>query len=65
MMPKVSVCIPTYNCARYLPKAIQSVLEQSFADYELVICDNASTDRVRTSVANTRIRAYGIYVLAI
>jgi glycosyltransferase involved in cell wall biosynthesis len=43
-MPKISVCIPTYNTARYLPQAIGSVLEQEFADYELVVCDNASTD---------------------
>lgn len=43
-MPKVSVCIPTYNTARYLSDAIDSVLAQDFGDYELVICDNASTD---------------------
>jgi hypothetical protein len=43
-MPKVSVCVPTYNTARYLPETIESVLRQEFADYELVICDNASTD---------------------
>jgi glycosyltransferase involved in cell wall biosynthesis len=43
-MPKISVCIPTYNCARYLREAIDSVLQQEFDDYELVICDNASTD---------------------
>lgn len=43
-MPKISVCIPTYNTARYLPEAIESVLSQDFADFELVICDNASTD---------------------
>lgn len=43
-MPKVSVCIPTYNSARYLDAAIESVLTQEFTDYELVICDNASTD---------------------
>ena len=42
--PLVSVCIPTYNCARYLGEAIESVLAQSFADYELVVVDNASTD---------------------
>jgi glycosyltransferase involved in cell wall biosynthesis len=44
MKPKVSVCIPTYNTARYLPEAIESVLCQEFDDNELVICDNASTD---------------------
>jgi glycosyltransferase involved in cell wall biosynthesis len=44
MTPKVSVCIPTYNTARYLPTAIESVLRQDFSDFELVICDDASTD---------------------
>jgi glycosyltransferase involved in cell wall biosynthesis len=58
-MPKVSICIPTYNTARYLPEAIESVLEQSFTDYELVICDNASTDQtaeVCSSYDDPRIR---------
>jgi glycosyltransferase involved in cell wall biosynthesis len=43
-MPKISVCIPTYNSARYLGQAINSVLQQEYNDYELVVCDNASTD---------------------
>jgi glycosyltransferase involved in cell wall biosynthesis len=43
-MPLVSICIPTYNTARYLAQAIESVLAQDFSDYELVILDNASTD---------------------
>jgi len=43
-MPKVSVCIPTFNTARYLPEAVQSVLDQEFTDYELVVYDDASTD---------------------
>lgn len=42
--PKVSVCIPTYNGARYLPGAIASVLAQTYQDFEVVIVDNASTD---------------------
>lgn len=41
---KVSVCIPTFNYARYLPDAINSVLEQTFYDFELLIIDNCSTD---------------------
>lgn len=44
-MPQVSICIPTHNTARYLPETIESVLSQDFTDFELVICDNASTDQ--------------------
>ena len=43
-MSTISVCIPTYNTARYIGQSIQSVLSQDCQDYELVICDNASTD---------------------
>jgi glycosyltransferase involved in cell wall biosynthesis len=51
-MPKISVCIPTYNAARYLREAIESVLQQEFSDYELVICDDASTDDTSTLVSS-------------
>jgi len=43
-MPKVRVVIPTYNREKYLRIAIQSVLNQTFQDFELYILDNASTD---------------------
>ncbi|RYG48803.1 MAG: glycosyltransferase family 2 protein [Chitinophagaceae bacterium] len=43
--PKVSVLIPTYNYAHFLDETIQSVLNQTFADYELIIVDNNSTDK--------------------
>ena len=42
--PKISVLVPTYNYARFLPEAIGSVLAQDFADFELIISDDASTD---------------------
>jgi glycosyltransferase involved in cell wall biosynthesis len=42
--PKISVLIPTYNYARYLPEAIESVLEQDWRDLELLISDDDSTD---------------------
>jgi len=41
---KVSVLIPTFNYARYLPQAIESVLAQSCGDFELLISDDASSD---------------------
>jgi len=50
--PLVSVCVPTYNRATYLKKAISSVLEQTFKNYELIIVDNASTDETRDVVAS-------------
>jgi|SRR5262245_37494632 len=58
-MPKVSVCIPVYNGQRYLRVAIDSVLHQDFDDYELVICDNASTDdtpRICRNYEDARLR---------
>ena len=42
--PAVSVLIPTYNYAGYLPEAINSVLAQDFEDFEVIIADDASTD---------------------
>ena len=43
--PRVSVGMPIYNAERYLEEALESLLGQSFDDFELVISDNASTDR--------------------
>lgn len=43
-MPKVTVCIPTYNRCDYLKYSINSVLQQSYPDFELIICDDGSTD---------------------
>jgi glycosyltransferase involved in cell wall biosynthesis len=42
--PLVSVAIPAYNCERYIAQSIESLLNQSFRDFELIISDNASTD---------------------
>lgn len=49
--PKVSVLIPTYNYARYLPEAIESVLGQDFQDFELLISDDCSTDNSAEVIA--------------
>ncbi|MBD2516747.1 glycosyltransferase family 2 protein [Nostoc sp. FACHB-973] len=43
-MPKITVCIPTFNRISLLPYAIDSVFNQSEQDFELIICDDGSTD---------------------
>lgn len=43
-VPKVSIGLPVYNGEKYLSEAIDSFIAQTFTDWELVICDNASTD---------------------
>lgn len=47
-MARVSIGLPVFNGENFLESAIRSVLEQSFDDLELVISDNASTDRTET-----------------
>jgi glycosyltransferase involved in cell wall biosynthesis len=42
--PRVSIGLAVRNGARYLSEAIDSILAQTFTDFELIICDNASTD---------------------
>ena len=43
--PAVSVLMPAYNAERYIGEAIDSILSQSFTDFELIISDDASMDR--------------------
>lgn len=42
--PVVSIGLPVYNGERYLDAALRSILNQTYSDLELIICDNASTD---------------------
>lgn len=43
-MPKVSIVLPSYNYDQYLDERIQSLLDQTYQDFELIIVDDASTD---------------------
>ncbi|MBC7224455.1 MAG: glycosyltransferase family 2 protein, partial [Anaerolineae bacterium] len=49
--PLVSVITPTYNRAALLPRSMESVLSQDFADLELIVVDDGSTDRTPQVVA--------------
>lgn len=46
-MPKVTVIVPNYNHEKYLPKRIESILNQTFTDFELLLLDDCSTDNSR------------------
>ena len=44
LSPEVSVCVPTYRYGKYLTRTIESVLSQTLQNWELVICDDCSSD---------------------
>ncbi len=44
-VPAVSVVLPAYNCEKYIAKAIESVLHQTFIDFEFIIINDGSADR--------------------
>lgn len=61
--PRVSLGMPLYNAERYLREAFDSLLDQDFEDFEIVVCDNASTDSTwdiceQYAARDSRIRLY-------
>ncbi|WP_373531580.1 glycosyltransferase family 2 protein [Vampirovibrio sp.] len=57
--PLISIIMPTYNAQRYIGKAIQSVLDQTYPHWELIIVDDASSDETESVVqgfSDARIR---------
>ena len=57
--PKISVIIPMYNAEKYLRTCIESVLNQTFTDFELILIDDCSTDKtleIAKSFDDPRIR---------
>ena len=43
-MPEISVIVPVYNCEKYIGKCIESILNQTFKDLELILIDDGSAD---------------------
>src|SRR5437899_5669846 len=59
--PRVSVIVPNYNHARYLRKRIETVLAQTYQDFEVILLDDGSTDESREILSSyasgSRVRA--------
>ena len=60
-MAEISVIMPVYNAGKFLQQAVESILQQSFTDFEFLICDDCSTDHsgevlARYATADKRIK---------
>lgn len=53
-LPLVSIIVPNYNHAKYLPARMDSILNQTFQDFEVIILDDCSTDNSRTVIDSYR-----------
>lgn len=59
MNPKISVIVPAFNCEKTIEKCVNSIINQTFSDWELIIIDDGSTDdtfRIINSFNDSRIR---------
>jgi glycosyltransferase involved in cell wall biosynthesis len=55
-LPSISVIIPCYNAARFLPETLESVLAQTFSEFELIVIDDGSTDGTAQVIDRYRLR---------
>jgi len=57
--PLVSICIPTYNNARFLRESLDSIVNQTYSNKEIIVSDNASTDGTK-EIADEYVKKYGV-----
>jgi len=61
MNPEISVIIPAYNTEAYIRRAVDSILDQTFSDFEIIVVDDASTDntvQVLTEINDPRLKIF-------
>jgi glycosyltransferase involved in cell wall biosynthesis len=59
-IPKVSICIPAYNQTKYLKRVLDSVFEQTFTDFELIVSDDSTTTEVKQLIDTYKSQALTI-----
>jgi len=59
IQPLVSICIPTYNSARFLRESLDSIVNQTYPNKEIIISDNASTDETE-NITKEYVKKYKI-----
>lgn len=57
-MPLFSIVIPTYNSEKYISKCLDSILSQSFSNYEIIIIDDDSRDDTKKIISNYKNKNY-------
>lgn len=63
-MPEISVLMPVYNGEKYVKETIDSVLNQTFDDFEFIIVNDGSTDNTRNIIESYKDNRIELYNLA-